>query len=110
MMHISADVSQQLSEVTTTTITTATTTASTTIISGNCNSVTGSTQFRKSGSSDMRSSDTILLHPLDHQVGGHTQLMLLDQTTVCKPLIQRELLFYLNIPRELRPFVPVYKG
>ena len=53
--------------------------------------------------------DTVL-HPLDHQVGGHTQLMLLDQGTVCKPLIQRELLFYLRIPRELRPFVPCYKG
>lgn len=53
--------------------------------------------------------DTVL-HPLDHQVGGHTQLMLLDQTTVCKPLIQRELLFYLRIPHELRPFVPNYKG
>ena len=51
-----------------------------------------------------------ILHPLDHQVGGHTQLMLLDQSTVAKPLIQRELLFYLNIPRELRPFVPSYKG
>lgn len=44
------------------------------------------------------------------QVGGHTQLMLLDQTTVCKPLIQRELLFYLNTPKGLQDFVPTYKG
>lgn len=36
--------------------------------------------------------------------------MLLDQTTVCKPLIQRELLFYLNTPPELQSFVPTYKG
>lgn len=67
-----------------------------------------------------------VLHPFDHQVrppfihssnplpllqvGGHTQLMLLDQSTICKPLIQRELLFYLNIPLELHDFVPSYKG
>lgn len=44
------------------------------------------------------------------QVGGHTQLMLLDQSTLCKPLVQRELLFYLNIPRELQDYVPNYKG
>jgi inositol-hexakisphosphate kinase len=54
--------------------------------------------------------NTAILHPLDTQVGGHTQLMLLDQTTVCKPLIQRELLFYLHIPPELLSFVPSYKG
>jgi len=36
--------------------------------------------------------------------------MLLDDATVCKPLIQRELLFYLNIPRQLKSFVPTYKG
>lgn len=36
--------------------------------------------------------------------------MLLDQTTLCKPLVQRELLFYLNIPSELKGFVPNYKG
>ena len=62
-----------------------------------------------STSSDANDYNTIL-HPFTHQVGGHTQLMLLDQTTVCKPLIQRELLFYLNIPPELQRFVPKYKG
>jgi len=36
--------------------------------------------------------------------------MLLDQATLCKPLIQRELLFYLNIPSQLENFVPSYKG
>lgn len=36
--------------------------------------------------------------------------MLLDQSTLCKPLVQRELLFYLNIPRELQEYVPNYKG
>ncbi|CAG2103774.1 unnamed protein product [Medioppia subpectinata] len=51
-----------------------------------------------------------VLHPFDHQVGGHTQLMLLDKSTLCKPLVQRELSFYLNIPHELKGFVPKYKG
>ena len=36
--------------------------------------------------------------------------MLLDQSTLCKPLVQRELSFYLNIPQELKGFVPKYKG
>ena len=51
-----------------------------------------------------------MLCPAYPQVGGHTQLMLLDQSTLCKPLVQRELLFYLNIPRELQGYVPNYKG
>ncbi len=49
-------------------------------------------------------------YQLDGQVGGHTQLMLLDKSTLCKPLVQRELSFYLNIPHELKGFVPKYKG
>ena len=36
--------------------------------------------------------------------------MLLDKSTLCKPLVQRELSFYLNIPHELKGFVPKYKG
>jgi hypothetical protein len=36
--------------------------------------------------------------------------MLLDSSTVCKPLIERELFFYLNIPQPLISFVPNYKG
>ncbi|OTF72747.1 inositol hexakisphosphate kinase 1-like protein [Euroglyphus maynei] len=43
-------------------------------------------------------------------VGGHTQIMSLNQYTLCKPLIPRELDFYLNIPRQLNGFVPQYKG
>ena len=43
-------------------------------------------------------------------MGGHFQLMLLDKSTLCKPLVQRELSFYLNIPQELKGFVPKYKG
>lgn len=44
------------------------------------------------------------------QVGGHTQLLTLDKSTLCKPLVPRELLFYLNVPKELVKFVPSYKG
>ena len=36
--------------------------------------------------------------------------MLLDSSTICKPLIERELFFYLNIPEELHSFAPHYKG
>lgn len=57
-----------------------------------------------------RGKDITVLLPFNHQVGGHTQLMLLNQSTLCKPLVQRELLFYLNIPHELIGFVPNYKG
>ncbi|OQR66521.1 inositol hexakisphosphate kinase 1-like [Tropilaelaps mercedesae] len=46
----------------------------------------------------------------NHRVGGHTQMLLLDKSTLCKPLIQRELQFYINMPRELRPFTPQHKG
>lgn len=51
-----------------------------------------------------------VLSPFAHQVGGHTQMLLLDQGTLCKPLIPRELHFYLNLPREMRQFTPSYKG
>ncbi|XP_022701529.1 inositol hexakisphosphate kinase 2-like [Varroa jacobsoni] len=62
--------------------------------------------------SDSNSSNksTTMLYPFTHQVGGHTQMLLLDRTTLCKPLIQRELQFYLDMPRELRPFTPQHKG
>ena len=44
------------------------------------------------------------------QVGGHTQFLQLDEWTVCKPLIPRELSFYLNAPPEIQNFIPHYKG
>ncbi|XP_064455595.1 inositol hexakisphosphate kinase 1-like [Ornithodoros turicata] len=51
-----------------------------------------------------------VLSPFAHQVGGHSQMLLLDPGTLCKPLIRRELHFYLNVPRDMRDFVPQYKG
>ncbi|BES96349.1 Inositol polyphosphate kinase [Nesidiocoris tenuis] len=52
----------------------------------------------------------VALLPLNNQVGGHTRLLLLDEGTICKPLNKRELEFYQNIPEEIKPFVPKYKG
>lgn len=37
-------------------------------------------------------------------------MLLLDKSTLCKPLIKRELQFYLDMPRDLRPFTPQHKG
>ncbi|KAH8291199.1 hypothetical protein KR054_009713 [Drosophila jambulina] len=54
--------------------------------------------------------DEVALHPLSNQVGGHTRLLLLNQSTVIKPLNLRELDFYQNIPQDILKFVPKYKG
>ncbi|XP_063925745.1 inositol hexakisphosphate kinase 2 isoform X2 [Zophobas morio] len=57
------------------------------------------------------SCDEVDLHPLSNQVGGHTRLMLLNPSTICKPLNYRELDFYQNIQdQDIKMFVPKYKG
>ncbi|CAG5045091.1 unnamed protein product [Parnassius apollo] len=48
--------------------------------------------------------------PLHNQVGGHTRLLVLNDSTVIKPLNIRELHFYQNIPEDIQNFVPRYKG
>ncbi|GBP33740.1 Inositol hexakisphosphate kinase 1 [Eumeta japonica] len=48
--------------------------------------------------------------PLHNQVGGHTRLLVLNDSTVIKPLNIRELHFYQNIPDDIQNFVPRYKG
>lgn len=58
----------------------------------------------------IESDDEVALHPLSNQVGGHTRLLLLNQSTVIKPLNLRELNFYQNIPQDIQMFVPKYKG
>ncbi|XP_066140215.1 uncharacterized protein Ip6k isoform X1 [Euwallacea fornicatus] len=51
------------------------------------------------------------LFPLSNQVGGHTRLMVLNSSTICKPLNFRELDFYQNIQdQDIKMFVPKYKG
>ncbi|XP_022249891.1 inositol hexakisphosphate kinase 3-like [Limulus polyphemus] len=63
------------------------------------------------GSGAVRKSPSIkVMYPFSHQVGGHTQMLLLERDTLCKPLIQRELHFYQNVPRGMKRFVPDYKG
>ncbi|VVC97528.1 unnamed protein product [Leptidea sinapis] len=47
--------------------------------------------------------------PLHNQVGGHTRLLVLNDSTVIKPLNIRELHFYQNIPEDIQNFVPRYK-
>uniref|UniRef100_A0A8D8XFF6 Kinase n=2 Tax=Cacopsylla melanoneura TaxID=428564 RepID=A0A8D8XFF6_9HEMI len=67
-----------------------------------------SSSSSSSGSSS--EDDEVALRPLNNQVGGHTRFFLLDQSTICKPLNPRELVFYQNIPQEVEMFVPKYKG
>ncbi|KAK8783756.1 hypothetical protein V5799_009880 [Amblyomma americanum] len=62
-----------------------------------------------SGGGGRGDTEAVLL-PFAHQVGGHSRMLLLDPSTLCKPLIPRELHFYLHVPREMRPFTPAYKG
>lgn len=62
-------------------------------------------------SSHLQENDEeIALLPLKNQVGGHTRLLLLNQSTICKPLNCRELDFYQNIPQDIEIFVPKFKG
>ncbi|KAK3579103.1 hypothetical protein CHS0354_022124 [Potamilus streckersoni] len=55
-------------------------------------------------------SEPVQLQPFIHQVGGHTCVLRFNETTLCKPLIPRELYFYETVPRELQEFVPEYRG
>lgn len=52
----------------------------------------------------------VLLEPFLHQVGGHSCVLRFNDKTICKPLIQREHLFYETLPAEIRKFTPQYKG
>lgn len=52
----------------------------------------------------------VVLEPFVHQVGGHSSVLRFNDTTICKPLIQREHQFYETLPPEMRRFTPQYKG
>lgn len=54
--------------------------------------------------------DLIQLEPLVHQVGGHSSMFVLDDVTVCKPLINREYRFYRTLPGEVKRYTPEYRG
>jgi inositol-hexakisphosphate kinase len=58
-----------------------------------------------------RYSNTVLLQPFVHQVGGHSSIQQFDDdTTVCKPLFSKELRFYQEVCPVFKPFIPEFKG
>ncbi len=44
------------------------------------------------------------------QVGGHTKFLWIGDGLICKPLIEREAMFYQARVRALRPFMPRFEG
>ncbi|XP_050400928.1 inositol hexakisphosphate kinase 1 [Patella vulgata] len=56
------------------------------------------------------SVQAVQLEPFQHQVGGHTVVLHYDETTLCKPLVKREQLFYVTQPEELKEFTAEYRG
>jgi len=54
--------------------------------------------------------EELKLKPLKAQVGGHVYMKILNDQFVCKPLNDRELEFYQNIPSNLIDHVPAFKG
>lgn len=76
----------------------------------NCHSEDGFIKSNDVSISKKLEEDEVSLFPLQNQVGGHTRLLLLNQSTICKPLNPRELDFYQNLPRDIQIFVPEYKG
>ena len=59
---------------------------------------------------EMKENRLVPLEPFIHQVGGHTSMMKFDEVTICKPLIPRERRFYEELPSDLRPFAPEFRG
>ena len=66
----------------------------------------------KSNSDFVKNLDTteLSLKPLKAQVGGHVYMKILNDKFVCKPLNERELQFYQNIPKILVEHIPRYQG
>lgn len=50
------------------------------------------------------------LRPFAHQVGGHTCVLELNSSTICKPFASKEVWFYENEPDEMKEFTPRYLG
>ena len=53
---------------------------------------------------------SLQLEPLVHQVSGHSSMFVLDEVTVCKPLIGREYRFYRTLPPEMKKYTPDFRG
>ncbi|CAG0918253.1 unnamed protein product [Notodromas monacha] len=82
-------------------------------------------QLRSSGTSDLlydvvrfmempvereSSMEEVPLEPFIHQVGGHSSILSLDENTVCKPLVRREVEFYKSLPSSMKEFTAEFKG
>ncbi|KAL3831446.1 hypothetical protein ACJMK2_023197 [Sinanodonta woodiana] len=52
----------------------------------------------------------IPLAPFVHQVGGHTCVLRLNKSAICKPMVERELKFYRALPDEMKEFAPKFLG
>ncbi|KAK3588084.1 hypothetical protein CHS0354_012140 [Potamilus streckersoni] len=52
----------------------------------------------------------IPLAPFVHQVGGHTCVLKLNKSAICKPMVDRELKFYRALPDEMKEFAPKFLG
>ena len=53
---------------------------------------------------------TVPLEPFVHQVGGHSCMLMYDDTSVCKPLINREHHFYQIMPEDMQEFTAQFRG
>ncbi|KAL4235627.1 inositol polyphosphate kinase kcs1 [Mactra antiquata] len=67
-------------------------------------------EYSSSTDDDVADTEPVQLQPFIHQVGGHNCVLRFSETTLCKPLITREHLFYESLPHELKEFVPDYRG
>lgn len=50
------------------------------------------------------------VRPFKHQVGGHTCVLQVGGSTICKPYTDREVWFYEHVPESLKSFIPTYLG
>lgn len=55
-------------------------------------------------------TEILHLEPFIHQVGGHSSMLQLDDSTICKPLINQEMNFYDSAPLCLKEFMPEFRG
>lgn len=52
----------------------------------------------------------VQLRPFAHQVGGHTCVLEINSSTICKPFVSKEAWFYENEPDAMKEFTPKYLG
>ena len=60
----------------------------------------------------LENGDSVLveLRPFAHQVGGHTCVLEINSSTICKPFVSTEAWFYRNEPDAMKEFTPKYLG